>query len=362
MKLLSVVSRWVAIGALVVGVQNVLAFQNVLDTAALQSRLAAIGMLSAVAQVGDHFVAVGPRGHVLVSEKDQWKQASVPVSADLTAVHFVSSTVGWAVGHGATILRTQDGGMSWTKQLDGRVAARLMLSQYKNSAQQGDRAGSTALAEAERFSQEGPGRPLLGVWFLNEKVGFVVGAFNLIFKTEDGGETWVSWFHRTDNPKLSNLYSVTGDERHVYIAGEQGLLLRLSDDKKRFESLPTEYKGSYFGALIPKPGSLMVYGMRGNVYVTNDDGAHWERIISNDPAGIVGGTPLGNGKALLVSQSGHMYLYDGEQNQLKSLKANSPMSYTGVASTANGQLTLVGFNGAKFESLASSVPMNQDGK
>lgn len=362
MKVVSVVCRWLVIGALWSYIPSVLAFVGVLDTPAQASRLAAVTPLSAVGRAGDHFVVVGPHGHVLVSEGDTWKQASVPVSTDLTAVHFVSATTGWAVGHGATILRTQDGGKTWMRQLDGRIAARLMVEQYRKAVDQGDKDAAPVLAEAERFAQEGPGRPLLGVWFRDEKTGFAVGAFNLIFRTDDGGQTWVSWFHRTENPRLSNLYAVTGDAHNVYIAGEQGLLLKLGDDQKRFNALASDYKGSYFGALIPKAGSLLVHGMRGNVYLTHDDGAHWEKIQSNDPAGMTGSAVLGDGRAVLVSQSGRVMLYEPRHSQLIPLKVGKPMSYTGVAAAANGGLALVGFNGVRFDTISRSLASDEQKK
>lgn len=362
MKVVSVVSRWVMIGALWCYISGVFAFDGVLDTPAQVSRLAAVTPLTAVARAGDHFIVVGPHGHVLVSEGDTWKQALVPVSTDLTAVHFVSATTGWAVGHGATILRTQDGSKTWTRQLDGRVAARLMVEQYKKAVDQGDKKAEPALAEAQRFVEEGPGRPLLSVWFRDEKTGFAVGAFNLIFRTDDGGQTWISWSHLTENPKLSNLYAVTGDAQNVYIAGEQGLLLKLNGDQTRFQAIPSAYKGSYFGALIPKAGSLLVHGMRGNVYVTHDDGAHWEKIQSNDPAGITGSALLGDGRAVLVSQSGHVMLYEPQQSQLTPLKAGRPMSYTGVATDPNGGLLLVGFNGVRAETINRSTALAEQNK
>ena len=53
-------------------------------------------------------VAVGQRGHVVYSTDSgaSWKQASVPVSSDLTAVFFVDDKQGWAVGHDGVILHT----------------------------------------------------------------------------------------------------------------------------------------------------------------------------------------------------------------------------------------------------------------
>ena len=53
--------------------------------------------------------------------------------------------------------------------------------------------------------------PLVGVldvWFADENNGYAVGAYNLIFRTRDGGMTWESWFDRTENPKFFNLYAI----------------------------------------------------------------------------------------------------------------------------------------------------------
>ena len=52
----------------------------------------------------------------------------MPVSADLTALHFANAQQGWAVGHEGVVLHTPDGGASWTLQLDGRRANALVLA------------------------------------------------------------------------------------------------------------------------------------------------------------------------------------------------------------------------------------------
>jgi photosystem II stability/assembly factor-like uncharacterized protein len=356
MKSMTEVCRWGVLAALLCH-GPVLALGSVLDLPASASRLAAVTPLTAVAQAGAHQVVVGPRGHVLVSEgaTGTWQQTQSPISADLTAVHFISAKAGWAVGHGASILHTQDGGLTWHLQLDGRTASRLMVEQYSKAA---DPTTLAALAEAKRFLDEGPGRPLLDVWFRDEKTGFAVGAFNLVFRTDDGGKTWVSWFHNTENPKLGNLYAVTGDARNVYIAGEQGVLLKLGEGQQRFTAIQVAYKGSYFGALIPKTGSLLSYGMRGNVYLTHDDGAHWDKIESDDLAGITGGVALGDGRAVLVSQSGRVLLYVPGKTRLIPLKVAKPMQYSGVA-VHEGRLTLVGSSGVQYETPQPSLTVDK---
>src|SRR4029450_5717322 len=77
--------------------------------------------------------------------------------------------------------------------------------------------------------------------------GFAVGAYNLIFRTNDGGTTWQPWFDRTENPKFFNLYAMRKAAGELYIAGEGGLVLKLDAAAERFKSLATPYSGSFFG-------------------------------------------------------------------------------------------------------------------
>ena len=80
--------------------------------------LAAQSLLLDLATAGTRMVAVGERGHVLLSDDHgaTWRQAkSVPTRAMLTAVFFADNEYGWAVGHDETILNTVDGGETWTR-------------------------------------------------------------------------------------------------------------------------------------------------------------------------------------------------------------------------------------------------------
>ena len=87
-------------------------------------------------------------------------------------------------------------------------------------------------AEAERAAAEGPSRPFLDVWFANAREGFVVGAYNLIFHTSDGGSTWEPWFDRTQNERFYHLYGIRGSSDGVYAVGELGLALRLDPGQR----------------------------------------------------------------------------------------------------------------------------------
>jgi photosystem II stability/assembly factor-like uncharacterized protein len=85
--------------------------------------LASRGIVTGLGRAGKRVVAVGQRGHVLISDDagEKWQQSEVPVSADLVAVHFPDAEAGWAVGHDGVILNSTDGGRTWVRQLDGRT-------------------------------------------------------------------------------------------------------------------------------------------------------------------------------------------------------------------------------------------------
>jgi photosystem II stability/assembly factor-like uncharacterized protein len=213
-------------------------------------------------------------------------------------VHFASATKGWAVGHDGVVLASVDGGQSWSKQLDGRSAGQSMAKHYA--------AAEPRLAEeAKRYAEQGPDKPFLDVWFENEHIGYVVGAFNLIFRTDDGGKTWLPWFDKVDNPKALHLYAIRSVGEDLFIVGEQGLVLKLDRKAGRFTALPTPYKGTFFG-ITGQAGAVLVYGLRGNVFRSTDGGANWAKVETGLQLSLTGSTVTEDGRILLVSQAGHV--------------------------------------------------------
>ena len=322
---------------------------DVLDRPAIQSPVAAKKLLLAVAHAGDRLVAVGPRGHILVSLDAgvTWQQSEVPLSADLTAVYFPSPKIGWAVGHDGVVLATSDGGVSWTKQLDGRMVNELVLADVKAKlAAEPESAELQRLAsEAERNVEQGPDKPFLDVWFENDTNGYVVGAYGLLLRTSDGGRTWESWFDRQDNPRLMNLYSIRPAAGALYIAGEGGTVLKLDPATQRFVATPIDYAGSMFG-VADAGDAVMVYGLRGNAFRSADGGATWARIDTKLPASIVGGTALTPGTVVLADQGGRLALSNdgGVTFELIPLARHLPL--TSITDAGAGRLAVTGPFGA----------------
>lgn len=271
------------------------AFEDPLDTPAQMSPLASRGLFNGLAQAGSRLVAVGQRGHVLMSDDDgrTWTQAAVPVSSDLTAVSFPTARDGWAVGHDGVILASRDAGATWVKQLDGRQLGPLLLNAYPNP-------DDKLHADAQRFADEGPDKPFLDVHFLDAQRGFVVGPFNLVLGTEDGGKSWTPWMHRTQNPKALHLYALRAVGDALYTAGEQGLLLKLDHAAREFRAIAVPYQGTLFG-ITGDAEALIVYGLRGNALRSTDGGRSWTPLATNVQVTLTSSARSADGTALLLA-------------------------------------------------------------
>lgn len=329
-------------------------FESPVDVPAMPSLLAAHAPLIGVAQAGHRIVAVGLRGDIVYSDDEgrTWVQAKVPVSTDLVAVSFPDAKQGWAVGHGGVVIHTDDGGATWVKQTDGKHLSTLAVNYYARMATDNHSAEvKRAFDDAKASASDGSTEALLDVFFENDKSGFVVGTFNRVFHTEDGGKSWIPWMERTSNPDDFHFYSVHGTGNRIILTGEHGMVWELNRDKQSFEPRPTPYKGTLFGSL--ESGSdIVVYGMRGSLFRSSDGCATWERVDVPSRAGITGGVVLADGSFMLVNQAGiALFSRDGGKS-FQSLKLTRPMPYFGASGVADGKIALVGVDGVVVDDVS----------
>ena len=321
-------------------------FQDVLETPVIKSPLAEKTLLNAVTCAGSRLVSVGWRGHILYSDDQgkHWAQASVPLSSDLTDVCFPTPQKGWVVGHDGVVLHSMDGGVTWVKNLDGFAALKFMQEYYAAHPARDPNANERLQHNVKQLAGEGADKPFLSVYFNDELNGFIVGPFNLIFRTKDGGKNWEPYFDRTENPRFLHLNVIRCIGQDWFIAGEQGLVMKYDPKADRFRKLDTGYRGSLFG-LTGAPGKVLVFGLRGNAYLTKDGGATWKKANTAVPASVTGGAITEDGRFVLVSQVGIILSADGINFQ--RLKMDRPFPAVSVAMTGKNQAVLVGLAGAK---------------
>lgn len=279
---------------------------------AAQARHAAQATLLAATRAGTRIVAVGDHGTILLSDdggRSHRQAKSVPIDATLTSVSFVTATLGWAAGHWGAVLRTDDGGETWTRQ-------RLDTSQD---------------------------RPLFALHFFDANHGVAVGLWSLVLVTNDGGQNWKSVeLAPPEGAKKAdlNLLGLFADGAgRLFAAGEKGMVLRSDDRGRHWTYLPTGYKGSFWTGLVAPDGALLVAGLRGSLYRGTDDGKVWTRIDTRSKSSITalaqaGSDILGVGLDGLVLRSA-----DGGTS-FKSQVREDRASLTTVAVNAAGRPVL----------------------
>jgi photosystem II stability/assembly factor-like uncharacterized protein len=321
--------------------------KDILDVPAVQSERAASYVLTAVAAAGKRLVAVGERSVILLSDDHgrNWRQAKlVPTSVTLTNVNFVSDKTGWAVGHGGAVLKTIDGGETWTRQFDGKQAAQIELAAADAAANKGA-AETRRQSDAHHLVKEGADKPFLDVHFFDEQHGMVVGAYGLIFATHDGGNTWQSLIGEVDNQKGRHLYHITALGQDVLLTGEQGIVYRGPQTGQHFTTMVSPYVGTLFGA-IATPDMILLYGLRGNAFRSTDQGANWTKVEFGQPVTIAAGTHLQDGRLAVVDETGRVFLSNDGGATFSNLAIPKMNAATGVVEAADGSLIISTQRGA----------------
>jgi photosystem II stability/assembly factor-like uncharacterized protein len=312
-----------------------------MDRPALKTANIQMATLLAVVQAGSRLVAAGERGIILVSDDDgaSWQQSTVPTSVNLTTLHFIDAKRGWAVGHMGIVLHTEDGGLTWRKQLDGIQAAQLAIEAVRNS---GDK---RAIKEANYLLEDGPDKPFFDIHIDEQGQGFVIGAFNLIFRTDDGGEHWQYWSPHVKSSLSLHLYAIKRIGEDYIIAGEQGLLLRSNDGGEQFTPLKSPYQGTWFGLLNTRDGGVLAYGLRGNAFISTDQGNSWQPVKTESQASFSAATQLADGRIVLVNQAGQFFISDEQGINYESISGIPPQPYTSVIQSDTGKFILTSLRG-----------------
>lgn len=315
----------------------------VLQRPATRTPLATSAALLAATRTGRRLVVGGERGIVLFSDDDgrQWQQASVPVQVSITSLLFTSEREGWAGGHFGTLLRTADGGQTWTLAMDGVRAAQVLLDGAAEGPQR---------QAAQRKVEEGADKPFFDLAVVGGRL-LAVGAYGLALESADG-KTFQPLAHRLPNPRQFHVYGLRSEGQRVWAVGEQGLLMRSADGGARFEAVAPPYKGSFFGVLLPAPGVVLAFGLRGNIWRSADNGESWSAVANPVPVSLSSGTLLADGRVALVAQNGDVLISRDQGASFQRQAATPPFPAAAMAVATDGQLLLTGLRGLKRQALA----------
>lgn len=321
---------------------------DVLELPAVKSDLAAESLIYTIRQFHGRFYATGHRGHILFSEDGiSWDQANVPVRSSILDVHFPTPELGWAVGHEGIILHSTDGGKNWVKQYDGLRYGAEGFAYYSRLAEEDpENEDYPFLVEEMQFAvEQGADKPLFRVFFHSPTFGHVFGAYGMMLKTEDGGENWVHVLETTENDSFFHVFdfALLEGKQRFFLSGEAGLFMIGDADAetaKLVETVPWE--GSFFSSAASSSGAIVLGGLRGRMFRTEDEGQSWEEVQKPPSSSIVASTLLNDGRLLFAGIAGEILVSTDDGKSFNYLPVSSGDRVYAVVQGPEGSILVGG--------------------
>jgi photosystem II stability/assembly factor-like uncharacterized protein len=261
-----------------------------------------------------------------------------------------------ALGYGNKILRTEDGGATWT--LVGRLSTRASLTRLTFHGQKGwgvGHAGSLVATEdggrTWRTLESPTEVSLFDVDFPSETRGYAVGDGSTVVWTEDGGRTWKSqqvemsqigvredMSLAIENPIFYSVDFV--DEETGWVTGEFGQIRFTRDGGKTWEAQHGTLLGAKYRDIMALPTLACVrmldrtrgiaVGTYGAIATTVDGGQTWQFRDSPVADPLYDIRILPDGTSLIVGSSG--IILRGTIDEGWSLAATPPGVFTWISS------------------------------
>lgn len=222
--------------------------------------------------------------------------------APLYNIYFVDENVGFIIGGRAVILKTEDGGKTWSRKMamsdtPGRggnprpLRANLMgiqminettgfIAGSENTILKTTDGGETWAGSSERARVGETRNNLEGIWFVSETTGWIIGSFGTLLQTTDGGANWTKQDPGFDN-NLFGIYFI--DENTGWICGQESLILHTTDGGTTWNQQKTESIDDLHDIIFVDAMVGWAVGGYNTILHTIDGGKTW--TVSNIPGG-----------------------------------------------------------------------------
>ena len=266
---------------------------------------------------GDQF-AVGNSGSIFkkIHGCNSWQPMPVPTgtSQGLRDISFPSDQYGYISGTSGSLLRTTDGGQTWSN-----------LNPNTNAS-------------------------LVSTFFINDSTGFISGGGTggkIILKTVDFGSTWTDVTPQNLNSTPYELLFSQPDTGYALCTN--GKILKSTDGGNNWTTIHPASSGisSLYAGCITNNGTIYGCGSSGTIVKSTDNGASWQTLNSgttsflwgirfvNDSTGIALGA---SGKILLTTDYGSTWALQNTPYGSTVRDINWDSSTSGIIVGSSGQI------------------------
>ena len=233
-------------------------------------------------------IGVGDNGFIIKSNNGgkSWRNIRNYNNATLKAIQMTSDNVGYIVGYGKSVLKTEDGGENWFPLAGSSIGNNYPF--FNDLYFFNDQKGFIVSDDGVVVRTTDGGRSwkdttldysdrLESITFVNENLGFICGFFGSVFRTQDGGTSWqrltVSPITISDRLlKVRFIDATTG-----FIVGYGGLCLKTTDGGNTWNKIYVPGGDSYNDILFldSQRGFICTGNVGGIILQTTDGGNTW---------------------------------------------------------------------------------------
>ncbi len=272
-------------------------------------------------------VLVGAAGQIQKTDNagEEWRIVESGQTVRLKAVHFIDENRGWAAGRDGVVIRTTDGGETWSDALN-TGSERILRDIYFADANHGWAVGdngrillTTNGGDSWQQSESGTIRRLNGVYFPEDnQTGYVVGLLSVL-KTTDGGLTW-SELNTGVGAEFFGIYFTDTDTG--WITGTGGRIVQTTDGGATWFANTSNTTSTLNSITFSTANASFGWavGLNGTIVHTQDAGETWTVQTSGTQAQLFGLSVTGTDDIIVVgANTTRLRSSDGGQNWIETV-------------------------------------------
>lgn len=233
----------------------------------------------------------------------------VITGAALNSVSFVSPLIGWVLNSDyGTVYKTEDGGTTWVMQYSnpfiGAAYDIHFVDENYGWVQRHDRTLFTTDGGVSWDSVPSPGggSSVTKIQFLNATDGYCLSTNNILYKSADGGQTWVPKTVWSGPGYMNSFFAL--DENVIWAVGENGLIRNSQNGGNTWITQTSGSTGTLNGVVFYDSFNGLIAGFGGTILSTSDGGTTWITNTSGTGTDLYQLDMVGAGKAWVTGASG----------------------------------------------------------
>lgn len=260
-----------------------------------------------------------------------WQFYVIPGRPILNAGYFIDNKHGWVAGYYGQIFRTRNGGQTWEQTYDFPEA--ILWDICFTDSLQGFTLVRTGSDQSKCYQTSDGGftwNPVSNpevrgrtMFFLDHKHGWILGEYNDVFLTTDGGVNWQTVRANSGDERQYSIYFLT--PLKGWISGSNGLFLQTENGGRSWHSMSSpSFNNEIMDVFFVDEQHGWAVAKTGIIAATTDGGATWDWQIKASNNYLFSAAFIDENNGFVIGENIFMHTADGGKtwNQTDSLNGH----------------------------------------